>query len=82
MRDLFVADSLRANPDRNDGLAFGLDEYVGCGLKDFQKGDRCPIELKALLFNRYARKCYSLADAVEPFKEFYQKYYQSERSDL
>ena len=71
----FVVDSLRKKTNRNNGLAFGLDEYIGCGLKDFRKGDGIPIELKALLFNRYARGCYSMADAVDSFKEFYEEYY-------
>lgn len=52
-----------------------LREYEGYGLKSFKSGDGIPLSLKALLFNRYARTAYSQADAVEPFKAFYEKYY-------
>lgn len=52
-----------------------IDEYVNCGLGDFEKTDDIPISLKALLFNRYARGSYSMQDAIKPFKTFYKKYY-------
>ena len=76
----FVADPLSAGTPNNKSL-FGVDEYIGCGLKDFQKDDCHHIELKARLFNRYAKGCYSMLDAVEPFKEFYLKYYQAGCAD-
>lgn len=52
-----------------------IDEYASVGLAMFNIHDNTPVSLKALLFNRYARGCWSMADAVEPFKEFYNKYY-------
>ena len=53
-----------------------LDEYDAAGLSDFRADDGVPVTLKALLFNRYAKTANSMADAVEPFKKFYEKYYQ------
>jgi len=44
-------------------------------LMRFSEHDGVPLALKALLFNRYAKGHYSLKLAVEPFKEFYKKYY-------
>ena len=52
-----------------------LEEYLFIGLKDFEKFDDTPITLKALLFNRYCKTAQSMLSAVEPFKEFYHKYY-------
>ena len=52
-----------------------IDEYVCVGLGLFSQFDKVPVTLKALLFNRYAKGCQSLVDAVEPFKLFYNKYY-------
>lgn len=57
-------------------LAEYLDEYASVGLSLFEMQDDTPATLKALLFNRYAKTAYSMADAVEPFKKFYQKYYK------
>ena len=52
-----------------------VDDYQRAGLGSFAANDNVPLSLKALLFNRYARTAYSMADAVEPFKEFYVMYY-------
>lgn len=52
-----------------------LREYLAVGLRDFSMTDDTPITLKAMLFNRYAKTAYSMQDAVEPFKDFYKKYY-------
>lgn len=54
-----------------------LTDYVNNDLDKFSFNDGVPINLKALLFNRYAQTAYSLRDAVEPFKEFYKKEYLS-----
>ena len=54
-----------------------LEEYICSGLDSFEEFDGIPLTLKALLFNRYAIGCYSRADAVESFKEFYKKYYKN-----
>ena len=61
------------NNDESFGLM--LEEYLFIGLKDFEKFDDTPITLKALLFNRYCKTAQSILSAVEPFKEFYHKYY-------
>lgn len=53
-----------------------IDDYIGVGLKDFAKFDDTPVTLKAMLFNRYAKSTYSMRDAVDGFKDFYQKYYK------
>lgn len=50
-----------------------INEYKRCGLEQF--GDGVPLSLRALLFNRFAKTEQSLMDAVEPFKNFYKKYY-------
>lgn len=52
-----------------------LADYEAVGLSDFRVDDGVHISLKALLFNRFAKTAYSQALAVEPFKEFYEKYY-------
>lgn len=52
-----------------------LTVYSRVGLSQFEAQDSTPITLKALLFNRYAKTYYSILDAVEPFKDFYKKYY-------
>ena len=62
--------------DKNDKtIRDYIDEYVTIGLATFRVLDGVPTSLKALLFNRYARMYQSLADASEPFKKFYEKYY-------
>ena len=57
-----------------------LSEYIGdyasVGLTLFEIHDSIPASLKALLFNRYAKGAYTMIDAVESFKNFYQKYYK------
>lgn len=50
-------------------------EYKAYGLEYFSTKDNVPITLKAILLNRYAKSCWSFADAIEPFKQFYKKYY-------
>lgn len=52
-----------------------ISEYINSGLGLFEQFDGIPLSLKSYLFNRYAKTCNSLADAVEPFKVFYKKYY-------
>lgn len=52
-----------------------ISDYIGIGLKDFEKMDNTPLSLKAILFNRYAKGSYSMMDAVEPFKMFYRNHY-------
>ena len=65
----------------NNGESFGLmlEEYLLVGLADFEKFDDTPITLKALLFNRYCKTAQSMLSAVEPFKEFYHKYYTNHK---
>lgn len=53
-----------------------IADYVGVGLAHFESKDGIPISLKALLFNRYAKMEQSMSDAVEPFKDFFRKYYK------
>ncbi|MBQ9255153.1 MAG: hypothetical protein IJ180_10335 [Bacteroidales bacterium] len=60
------------NLDDTDGELEEYLEYVG---RDFAQSDTVPVELKALLFNRYCKGCFSIEDAVEGFKKFYKKYY-------
>lgn len=64
--------------DPNNRHPFGIyvDEYIHCGLEDFEKEDGTPLTLKALLFDRFAKGCWSKASAVEGFKEFYKNDYQ------
>lgn len=54
-----------------------LDEYTTVGLSTFRMTDDVPISLKAIIFNRFAKTCNSLADAVEPFMKLYDKHYHS-----
>lgn len=55
-----------------------LSEYMAVGLSDFSDNDGVPVMYKALVFHRYAKTAYSLADAVEPFKKLYHTYYKKE----
>ncbi len=64
-----------AGSDASSVYAEYVAEYKGAGLADMATSDGVPMSLKALLFNRYARECYSMADAAQPFREFYAKYY-------
>jgi hypothetical protein len=49
-------------------------EYIGSGLANFEKEDGVDITIKMLLFNRYIQDS-SLSSAIEPFKEWYLKFY-------
>lgn len=62
--------------NNSDNLSGYIDEYIRLGLGLFEQFDDIHISLKALLFNRYAKGSQSLADAVEPFKDFYKKFYK------
>lgn len=62
--------------DKASAFAEYVSEYKNYGLEQFNASDNVPMSLKALLFNRYGRGCYSMADAVEGFKEFYNKHYK------
>ncbi len=57
-------------------LAEYIDDYASVGLALFEIHDDIPASYKAMLFNRYAKTAYSLADAVEPFKKLYKEYYK------
>lgn len=57
-----------------------LDDFLRVGLRTFQNDDGIPVTLKALLLNRFAKGYQSLEEAVEPFKEFYKKYYYKRAS--
>ncbi len=72
----WVNDSIAASKrsDR-EPLSSMLDEYLAAGLREFSNQDGIPVTLKAYLFNRYAKGSNSMADAVEPFKAFYLRYY-------
>lgn len=72
----WVFDSIAIISSTGEG-DFGteLNEYLAYGLENFKNMDETPITLKARLFNRYAKTAYSMRDAVEPFKNFYRKYY-------
>lgn len=62
--------------NNSDNLLGCIDKYIRLGLGLFEQFDDIPLSLKALLFNRYAKGSQSLADAVEPFKDFYKKFYK------
>ena len=51
-----------------------IDEYR-CYMKEFWEDDGIPLGFKALLFNRYMKTAYSVADEIPIFKAFYEKYY-------
>lgn len=58
-------------------LAEYIDDYSHAGLSMFEMQDDAPASLKALLFNRYCHyNSGSMIECVEPFKEFYRKYYK------
>lgn len=75
----WVLEMQEVNADKKqvkDHISFTyVNEYLGCGLAEFEQFDNIPTSLKALLFNRYAKSSYSMKDAIEPFKKFYKKYY-------
>lgn len=54
---------------------YRLDEYRGYGVDRLMPNDGVPEGLKALLFNRWARGAYSMADAAKAFPAFYAQYY-------
>ena len=58
-----------------ESMSSAIEDYVYY-VGSFNPSDGVPTSLKALLFNRYARTCQSMTEAVEPFKRFYNKYYQ------
>lgn len=72
---IWVFDTLEAYEKNADVFGDMLNEYVSVGLGSFQQADGVPVSLKAVLFNRYAKGCNSLQDSVEPFKKFYNEYY-------
>ena len=60
----------------SDLLPEYIEEYIGIGLRNFEKADDTPTSLKALLFNRFCHwNSGSMIDCLEPFKEFYLKDY-------
>jgi hypothetical protein len=44
-------------------------------MKEFREDDGIPVGFKALLFNRYMKTAYSVADEIPAFMDFYEKYY-------
>lgn len=72
----WVEDTLTALKRKDlGGMSDHLGDYLSAGLREFSDMDDVPITLKAYLFNRYAKTCYSLRSAAEPFKAFYLRYY-------
>ena len=73
----WVFDMVRHYETGREDEAFkeAVSEYNSYGLKGFCESDGIPVTLKALLYNRYAKGAFSMADAVEGFKGFYRKYY-------
>ena len=73
----WIFDMMRYYEAGNEREAFRneIAEYNGYGLKDFCVSDGIPVTLKALLYNRYAKGSFSMADAAQHFKTFYRKYY-------
>lgn len=54
-----------------------INDYTSVGLALFEMQDDTPVSLKALLFNRYCHwRSGSMIECVEPFKDFYLKYYK------
>lgn len=67
---------------QENSLSMEISDYIQSGLGEFEQYDDVPLTLKALLFNRYAKGAQSLADAVEPFKKFYLKYYKMDNAPI
>jgi hypothetical protein len=67
----WVFESMRGNTFKQY-----LNEYKAAGLVEFCNKDGVPIELKALLFERYSKGAYSLQQAATSFKDFYKQYYK------
>ncbi len=61
--------SRKENKDR-------LEEYIAYGNEDFEKGDGTPMDLKALLWNRYYHWGGNMGDQ-ESFRQWYKQYYHS-----
>ncbi len=55
--------------------SYRIDEYRAYGLDRLMPDDDIPEGLKALLFDRWARGEYSMADAAQRFPRFYAEYY-------
>lgn len=73
----WVHDTSKAQMQGNGNVYAEYErEYATYGLEQFNASDGVSMSLKALLFNRYGRDSYSMADAVDGFKEFYNKYYK------
>lgn len=51
-----------------------INEYIRCGLGEFQMRDNVPISLKAVLFNRFCK--YNERIDIDGFKNFYLRYYK------
>ena len=68
----WLIESMKRSPNFSEALTM----YLNCGLNDFSFDDGVPLTLKAEFFYRYAKTAYSLSDAVEPFKELYQREYR------
>lgn len=59
-----------------------ISDYIGVGLRDFEKTDDTPLSLKALLFNRFCHwDSGSAVDCVEPFMDFYLNVYIKNAAD-
>jgi len=52
-------------------FAIYVSEYISVGLEFFEMNDGVPISLKALLFNRWSKGSWSLAEGVPSFKRAY-----------
>lgn len=76
----WVKEASKAQDEANVYAEY-VSDYKHAGLGNFAASDGVPLSLKALLFNRYARGCNSMADAVQPFKEFYTRYYVDTPTD-
>ncbi len=55
--------------------SYRVGEYRAYGVDGLMPDDGVPEELKALLFNRWARGENSMADAARGFARFYAEYY-------
>ena len=64
--------------ENTKSLSEYISDYIRVGLSNFEESDNVPLTLKALLFNRFAKGCQSLQEAIEPFEEFYVRFYKEE----
>lgn len=64
---------------KNEDVSFFspmLDEYLACGLREFEQMDDTPVTLKALLFNRYCHwNGLPMVDCAKSFKRWYNEFY-------